>query len=60
MQPEDGEHLIRITPMILEFCPDLSQQVYPDRILPIKPMNITLRRGTNLASNVKIINMPQT
>jgi hypothetical protein len=27
--------VIRITPMILEFCPDLSQRVYPDRNLPI-------------------------
>jgi hypothetical protein len=26
--------LIRITPMILEFCPDLSQRVKPDRNLP--------------------------
>jgi hypothetical protein len=27
--------MIRITPVILEFCPDLSQRVYPDRNLPI-------------------------
>jgi hypothetical protein len=27
--------MIRITPMILEFCPDLSQRVKPDRNLPI-------------------------
>jgi hypothetical protein len=27
--------MIRITPIILEFCPDLSQRVYPDRNLPI-------------------------
>jgi hypothetical protein len=27
--------MIRITLMILEFCPDLSQRVYPDRNLPI-------------------------
>jgi hypothetical protein len=27
--------MIRITPMILEFCPDLSQRVNPDRNLPI-------------------------
>jgi hypothetical protein len=27
--------MIRITPMILEFCPDLSQRVYRDRNLPI-------------------------
>jgi hypothetical protein len=27
--------MIRITPVILEFCPDLSQQVYLDRNLPI-------------------------
>jgi hypothetical protein len=26
--------MIRITPVILEFCPDLSQRVYPDRNLP--------------------------
>jgi hypothetical protein len=29
------EAVIRIKPMILEFCPDLSQRVYPDRNLPI-------------------------
>jgi hypothetical protein len=28
-------HVIRITSMILEFYPDLSQRVYPDRNLPI-------------------------
>jgi hypothetical protein len=27
--------MIRIKPVILEFCPDLSQRVYPDRNLPI-------------------------
>jgi hypothetical protein len=27
--------MIRITPMILNFCPDLSQRVKPDRNLPI-------------------------
>jgi hypothetical protein len=27
--------MITITPMILEFCPNLSQRVYPDRNLPI-------------------------
>jgi hypothetical protein len=27
--------LIRITPMILEFCPDLSQRVNPDKYLSI-------------------------
>jgi hypothetical protein len=27
--------VIRITPAILEFCPDLSQRVYPDSNLPI-------------------------
>jgi hypothetical protein len=27
--------MIRITPLILEFCPDLSQRVYPDRNLRI-------------------------
>jgi hypothetical protein len=27
--------MIRITPAILEFCPDLSQRVNPDRNLPI-------------------------
>jgi hypothetical protein len=27
--------LIRIMPMILEFCPDLSQRFYPIRNLPI-------------------------
>jgi hypothetical protein len=27
--------MIRIKPMILEFCPDLSQRVTPDRNLPI-------------------------
>jgi hypothetical protein len=26
--------VIRITPVILEFCPDLSQRVYPDINLP--------------------------
>jgi hypothetical protein len=25
--------MIKITPMILEFCPDLSQRVYPERNL---------------------------
>jgi hypothetical protein len=30
-----GHNLIRITPMILDFCPDLSQRVYPNRNLPI-------------------------
>jgi hypothetical protein len=32
MQPAK---MIRITPVILEFCPDLSQRVKPDRNLPI-------------------------
>jgi hypothetical protein len=27
--------MIRITPVILGFCPDLSQRVKPDRNLPI-------------------------
>jgi hypothetical protein len=27
--------MIRIKPVILEFCPDLSQRVYSDRNLPI-------------------------
>jgi hypothetical protein len=27
--------MIRIKPMILEFCPDISQRVKPDRNLPI-------------------------
>jgi hypothetical protein len=27
--------MIRITPMILEFCPNHSQRLYPDRNLPI-------------------------
>jgi hypothetical protein len=27
--------VIRITPVILEFCPDLSQRVNPDKYLPI-------------------------
>jgi hypothetical protein len=27
--------LIRITPVILEICPDLSQRVNPDKYLPI-------------------------
>jgi hypothetical protein len=27
--------MIRITPVILEFCPDLSQRVYRDKNLPI-------------------------
>jgi hypothetical protein len=27
--------VIRITPVILEFCPDLSQRVKPDMNLPI-------------------------
>jgi hypothetical protein len=30
-----GLDRIRIRPMILEFCPDLSQRVYPDINLPI-------------------------
>jgi hypothetical protein len=29
--PVEKRGLIRITPMILEFCPDLSQRVHPDK-----------------------------
>jgi hypothetical protein len=28
---DDTDNVIRIKPMILEFCPDLSQRVKPDR-----------------------------
>jgi hypothetical protein len=33
--------VIRITPMILEICPDLSQRVYPDRKSSNNAKNVT-------------------
>jgi hypothetical protein len=53
-------HMIRITPMILEFCPDLSQRVNRIYRSSNHAMNVTRRRGTNPTSNMKRINTPQT
>jgi hypothetical protein len=52
--------LIRISSMILEFYPDLSQRVNQIDRSSNHVMNATQRRGTNPASNMKVINMPKT
>jgi hypothetical protein len=52
--------LIRISSMILKFCPDLSQRVNQIDRSSNHVMNATRRRGTNLGSNMKVINTPKT